>query len=266
MYFSKLKRQTIISLSLFFSSLLSVQALSLIQQSQDELIRSADLIVHTTVMKTETHSGGSQQFAYSISTLRVHSALKGQSSHTLYVYQSGGVFKGLSQHIIGQELLKEGQEWTLFLAPMPKNERTEQIFKTHPKYETLYRLISGPLASQQVFTDKQGHKSVKLGTNSTKNRQGVSTGTHGTQQEKAKPSLKVVKVKTRPKLQLKAPIFKLKPSTKAHSEASPKARSKTQPKTQPKKQVQIKSKAFKLYIDELKTAIDRSLAPKIPTH
>jgi hypothetical protein len=233
MYFSKLKRQIIISLSLFFSSLLSVQALTLIQQSQDELIRSADLIVHGTVMKTETHSGGSQQFAYSISTLRVHTAFKGQSSHTLYVYQSGGVFNGLSQRIMGQELLEEGQEWTLFLAPMPKTERTEQIFKTvfqtQPKHETLYRLISGPLASKQVFTDEQGHKSVKLGTRPTTKRLGVSTGTHGTQQEQAKPSLKIVKVKTRPKLQLKAPIFKLKPSTNPQSDA-PKAQPKTQPK------------------------------------
>ena len=121
MKYCKAMQQKIIILSLFFSNLLSAQALTVTQRSQDEVIRASDLIVHGTVMQTQTHY--TEQGVYTLSTIRIHSGLKGQSSHTLYVYQSGGTYKGLSQRIIGQALLKEGEEWVLFLSTLPNTER-----------------------------------------------------------------------------------------------------------------------------------------------
>ena len=55
MKYCKAMQQKIIILSLFFSNLLSAQALTVTQRSQDEVIRASDLIVHGTVMQTQTH-------------------------------------------------------------------------------------------------------------------------------------------------------------------------------------------------------------------
>ena len=254
MNFCKIKRQASIILSLFFSSLLSVQALSLIKRSQDEVIREADLIVHGTVMKAQTHS--TDQGIYTLNTVRVHKGLKGQSSHTIYVYQSGGVHKGLSQSIIGQASLNEGEEWILFLSSLPNTNRSKEVLTNHQIQAPLYRILSGPFASKQVSTNLQGHKSVRL-SHSQPTGQFKPTHQQGN-------SLKLVKVKPSPKLQLKAPIFKLNPKDKSGHRSATKAHSPTTQESKPKSAKRIQ--AFNNYIDQLKTAIDRSLAPRAPTH
>ncbi|MAD61436.1 MAG: hypothetical protein CMH49_08005 [Myxococcales bacterium] len=254
MNFCKIKRQTSIILSLFFSSLLSGQALSLIKRSQDEVIREADLIVHGTVMKAKTHS--TDQGIYTLNTVRVHENLKGQSSHTIYIYQSGGVHKGLSQRIIGQASLNEGEEWILFLSSLQNTSRSKEMLTDHQIQAPIYRILSGPFASKQVSTNLQGHKSVRL-DRSQPTGQFKPTHQQGN-------SLKLVKVKPSPKLQLKAPSFKINPKSKPGQTSPTKGYSSTVQAPKPKSTKHIQ--AFSSYVDQLKTLIDRSLAPRAPTH
>ena len=251
MKYCKAKQQKLIIFSLIFSGLLSAQAFTVTQRSQDEVIRASDLIVHGTVMQTQTHS--TEQGVYTLSTIRIHSAFKGQSSHTLHIYQSGGTYKGLSQRIIGQDLLKEGEEWILFLSSLPNTERMKQVLKKNNLTSSLYRILSGPFASIEISTDEQGHKLVRLGK-AAPSRPNLSKKTS---------KLKLVKVHSTPKLQLKAPIAILAPSIKKSKDLSS-SQARPSP-TQSTKSTKLHQR-LNHYIDELKTAIDRSLAPKTPTH
>jgi hypothetical protein len=248
-----------IFISAFISmTALNASALTVVKQSLEDTIRQSALIVHGTVMKVETVS--IDQRTYTISTLRVHEALKGTSSHTLMIHQLGGVYKGLSQVIIGIPLLKEGEEWVLFLSTQNQEAKS-------PKYG----LLASPYAATQVIKGEKGEKIIKH----TQSLKEVIKNNNETKKDNV---LHLIKVKPATKLSLRAPIFKVatpnkttKPLNKDRVQL--KIKKPSLPKVNGATKVNGAAKvngptslSLTQYISNLKTAIDRSLAPQAPSH
>ena len=213
----------------------SALALTIVQESIEDRIRHSELIVHGTVMKVETITD--QKRVYTISTFRVHEALKGTATHTLAIRQVGGTYKGLSQVVVGMPILREGEEWVLFLKSVQD-----------PSKQKTYHMLVNPHSARQIIKNGQGEKVLKATRQITKPTTSPKT-------------LKLVKVNTQPTLQLKAPIHK-----KTVSSTSTLADQKLKIHNKIKLVSPQSQTSLAQYLKELKTSIDRSLAPKSPTH
>jgi hypothetical protein len=251
----KLLKPIAIFTSVFLSlTSLNTSALTVVKQSLEDTIRQSALIVHGTVMKVETVS--IDQRTYTISTFRVHEALKGTSSHTLMIHQLGGVYKGLSQVIIGIPLLKEGEEWVLFLSTQNQEAKS-------PKYG----LLTSPYAATKVIKGEKGEKIIK-------HTQFLKEIIKNKKETKKDNVLHLIKVKPATKLSLRAPIFKVATPNKTtkplnKDQVQLKIKKPSLPKVNGAAKVNGSvslSLSLAQYISNLKTAIDRSLAPQAPSH
>lgn len=216
-------------------SLPAALALTTIQESLEDSIRRSTLIVHGTVMKVDTLSDDHR--THTIATFRIHQALKGTAPHTVSIQQVGGTYKGLSQFVVGIPLLKTGEEWILFLEPI-----SDQSKGLH------YRLLAGPHGAQKIIKNERGEKVIKSRHFHTKKTMTPKT-------------VKLVKVNLQPKLRLKGPIFKkAEPSIPSPPHSTIKLDKKV------KRLIPKTPTTLNGYINELKISVDRSLAPKQPSH
>ena len=240
----KLKLKAILSLSIILLSF-SGYALSYLPLTLEQAVKGATLIVHGTVMANQTVQ--TQMGIYTTSTFRVHESLKGSPGHTIYIKQSGGKVKELTQAVIGAINIQEGEEWVLFLTPI-------ESAKTDEQQKTVYRIMVGSNTARQVIRDETGTKIIKTRPPKIVKRKPTKN-----------PLLTLTKLHAKTGKIEQGQSEQTQP-TKALSPKKSISILSHQDKTETLTRKAPKPFTLKSHLERLKKAIDDSQAPATPTH